>query len=210
MKPCAIVVVVGLAGCSQPGLKGSGKAKAEARPVTGFTAVDASGAVDVEIANGPEPRVEVTGDDNLVPLIDTQSDGSRLVIRNRESVRPVVPLVVRIAAPRISAVTVSGATTVTMHGARDELTVHGDGAATLHGDGAVRQLTVDASGACTLDLDQLTAERARVESSSAATVSVDVTRALDVRVSGAATVNYRGDPPELKRDVSTAGTLTKR
>jgi hypothetical protein len=88
------------------------------------------------------------------------------------------------------------------------ISVHG--AATLHGDGAVKQLTVETAGAGTLDLDRLTAERATVRASGSATVDVSVTQALDVHVSGAGTVNYRGNPPELKQDVSGAGTLRKR
>jgi len=211
MKAYGLVVVVGLSGCWQEGVKGSGKAKVEVRPVAGFTAIDISGAIDVEVVIAPEPRVEVSGDDNLVPLIDTQIGSRGLAIRNRERVRPQVPLVVRVAAPKIVMVAASGATTVTMHGMQDDqLTIHVDGAATLHGDGTVHQLTVDASGAGTLDLDRLVAERASVTSSGAGTVSVNATQALDVHVSGASTVTYRGDPPDVKRAVSTAGTLSKR
>jgi hypothetical protein len=217
MKAYALVVLVGVAGCWEgvTGVKGSGNAKTEVRPIAGFGAgpgaVDVSGSLRVEIAIAAEPRVEVSGDDNLIALVDTQVRGDVLVVTNHGSMRPVVPLVVRIAAPRLQAIDASGATTVTLHGMRDnQMSINLQGAATLHGDGAVHELTIDASGAGTLDLDRLTAERARVTASGSATVMVNVTQALDVRVSGAGTVSYSGNPPDVKPDVSGAGSLVKR
>ena len=211
-RSSALVFLIGAVGCWEriEGVKGSGTAKTEVRPVGAFQAVEVSGAVDAEIAIGAEPRVEVSGDDNIVSLIDTKVSGDRLEIGNHGNFRPVVPLVVRVTAPKLTAVTASGATTVTLRGMRDDaMSITAHGAATLHGDGAVKQLTVESAGAGTLDLDRLTAERATVRASGAGTVSVNATQALDVRVSGAGTVNYRGNP-ELKQEVSGAGTLRKR
>jgi len=212
MKTCLVVVVaMVLSGCWREGVKGSGQAKAEVRSVAAFTALDISGAIRVEVTVAPEPRVEVSGDDNLVPLIDTLVDGSSLKIRNRESVRPDVPLVVRVAAPTLTAIAASGATIVALHGRHDDqLAIKIHGAATLRGDGTAQQLTIEASGSGTLDLDQLVAARASVTSSGASTVSVNVSRSLDVHATGASTVTYRGDPPDGTREASTAATLTKR
>jgi hypothetical protein len=210
MKAYALVVLVGMMGCWE-GVKGSGTAKTEVRPVAGFTAIDISGAVNVEIAIAAAPRVEVSGDDNLVPLVETKIAGDSLSITNHGSMRPVVPLVVHVAATRIAAVAVSGASTVALHGVRDDqLSITVQGAATLRGDGAVHQLKVGVSGAGTLGLEGLTAERASVEADGSATVAVDVTQALDVHVSGASTVTYHGNPPDVKQDVSGAGSLVKR
>ena len=207
------VLIVGgmIASCTEAGPRGSGNARAEVRPVAAFSALEVSGVVGVELALGPEVRVELSGDDNLLPLVDTQIGGTVLTIRNREAVRAVAPLVARITAPRIAAVTASGASRVTLHGMHGEplaITVHG--AATVRGDGAIPELAVHASGAGTVDLDGLTAERARVTAAGSATVAVDVTRALDVRVSGAGKVSYRGSPPSVTQEVSGAGSLVKR
>jgi hypothetical protein len=216
MNAYAWVGVIGLVaatGCweGMTGVKGSGNAKTEARKVDGFSAVDVSGSVHVELAIAAQPSVEVSGDDNLVAMIDTQVHGDVLSIGNHGNMRPVVPLVVRVSATRIAKVTASGATTVAVHGVHgDQLAITVEGAATLRGDGAVHQLTVDTSGAGTLDLEHLTAERASVKASGSGTVTIDVTQALDADVSGAGTVNYHGNPPDVKKDVSGAGSLVKR
>lgn len=46
--------------------------------------------------------------------------------------------------------------------------------------------------------------------SGSANVVVAVSRALDVHISGSATVTYRGDPPDVKQDISGSGRLVKR
>lgn len=46
--------------------------------------------------------------------------------------------------------------------------------------------------------------------SRSANVMVAVSRALDVHISGSATVTYRGDPPDVKQAISGSGRLVKR
>lgn len=210
MKTCVLVLLVG---CSfgGSGVPGSGTPKTELRPASGFTVIAVSGAITVDAGSAAEPRVEISGDDNLVPLIKTEVQGERLTIANHSSLKPKVPLVIRVGAPRITELAVSGASTVVLHDVRgDSLKLGLEGASKLRADGAVQQLTVDAQNASDADLDQLAVERATVQVSGASEAEVAVSKALDAHVAGASTLSYRGDPPELKRDVSGTSKLVKR
>jgi Putative auto-transporter adhesin, head GIN domain len=207
MKRCVLIV---LAGCSWIGVEGSGKPTREVRPVTGFSAIDISSAINAEIAIGAAERVEISGDDNLVPLVATEVNGKRLVIETRKRVRPKLPLVARITALRLGALDVSGSSNVALHGVHeDRLALDLSGSAVIRGDGTVGQLDIDVSGSGSLELDQLAAERASVTVSGSGNVVLAVSRALDVHISGSATVTYRGDP-EVKQDISGSGRLVKR
>jgi hypothetical protein len=211
MKTCVLVVLAGCSFGGFSGVAGSGQPKTELRPVSGFTALAVSGAITVDIGIAPDPRVEISGDDNLVPLITTEVHGDRLEIRNGKELRPKVPLVIRIAVPRVTEVAVSGASSVVLHDVRgDNLKLVLDGASKLRADGALHQLTVDVAGASDADLDKLAAERASVTVSGSSEADVAVSKALDAHVHGAAQLNYRGDPPELKQDVGGAGHIAKR
>lgn len=208
MKACALIV---LAGCSWTGVVGSGKAKREVRPVAAFDEIDISGAVDTEIAIAADSRVEISGDDNLVPLVTTKVDGTRLEIDTQKTMRPKLPLVAHITVPRLTAVRVSGSSDVSLHGVHDdslELSVHGSG--NIRGDGAVHQLRIDVNGSGDLDLDQLAAERASVRLSGSGDVAVAASQALDVHISGSGDVTYRGDPPELKKHITGSGDVVKK
>jgi hypothetical protein len=211
MKTCVLLL---LAGCSLGGITGvagSGTPKTELRPATGFTAVAVSGSIAVDIGTAGEPRIEISGDDNLVPLITTEVSGTRLAIRNQKEIRPKVPLVIRIAAPQITELSLSGASSAVLHDVHaDGLKLELHGASKLRADGAVHQLTLDAGDASDADLDQLAVERATVKVSGSSEAEVAVSKALDAHTQGASALTYRGDPPELKQDAGGASKITKR
>lgn len=206
------LVWVVLAACSSvTGVKGSGAAKSEVRPIAGaFDAIDIGGAFDAEITVGSEPRVELSGDDNLLPLITTELDGHTLRIGSKQNLRPSLKLIARITAPQLTAVDVSGSADVKVHGARgDRLALHISGSGDLRGDGAVHELAVEVSGSGDLELASLTAERAHVRISGSGEADVAVSQNLDVDISGSGTVRYHGDPA-IKKSISGAGDLVKQ
>ena len=211
MKPHALLVLAGCNLVGFTGVTGSGTAKSEVRPAAGATEVAVSGALSVDVGPGPEAKVEISGDDNLVPLITTEIKGSRLEIGSKKSMRSKVPLVIRVSLPTLVAASVSGASTVILHDAKaDNLKLAAEGASKLRADGAVGQLTLEASGASDVDLDQLAAGRANATLSGASEAEVAVSKSLDVHLGGASTLKYRGDPPELKQEVKGASSLVKR
>src|SRR5829696_9109223 len=62
------------------GIKGSGVAKSEQRPIAEFTEIDVGGAVNLELTVGPATKLEVTTDDNLLAHVKTESANERLKI----------------------------------------------------------------------------------------------------------------------------------
>lgn len=207
MKIHALVV---LAGCSWTGVPGSGNARSEVRNVPAFSAVDIAGAIDAEITVGPESHVEITGDDNIVPLITSDVRGDQLEIGTRKNVRPSVHLFARITVPRLTGVGLTGSGDIAAHGVQaDHLRVILAGSGTIRADGTTHEAEIDVAGSGTVALDQLAAERASVSVSGSGDVSVAASKALDVSISGSGDVTYRGDP-ELRKRITGSGSVTKR
>jgi hypothetical protein len=207
MKSFAMLV---LAGCSFGGVEGSGKPASEVRQVTGFDALELSGALGAEIAIAAEHRVEISGDDNLVPLVTTELDGRALEIETRKSMRPKLPLVARLAAPRIGAITVAGSSVVTLQGMRgSDLAVNVSGSVELRGNGTVGALALTISGSGEVELESLAAESVTVSVTGSANVAIAASRTLAVQISGSANVTYRGDPVVTK-DISGSGKVVRR
>jgi len=204
-------VVLALVGCGWGGVAGSGKLASEVRPVGRFRDVGVFGAIQAEISDGGTDRVELAGDDNLIPLVITEVDHEHLQVGNRKDLRPTVPLVARISASEIGTVGLSGSGSVALHGLHeDSLTLEVTGSGTVRGDGAVRQLRIDVSGSGTVDLGQLPAERASVTISGSGNVEIAVSRALDVHISGSGAVTYRGDPTAVKTSITGSGHVVKQ
>lgn len=212
MKIWAFVVIAGCSG-SGTGVEGSGKATSDVRPVAGFSAIDIAGPLDAEISFAAAQRVEIAGDDNLVPLVTTDvvtaADGDHLVIGTRQSVQPNLSLVANITVPQISAVTSSGSGKIAIHSVNnDSLSLGLSGSAVISADGTVSQLGIDLSGSGDIELDSVAAARASVTVTGGGNVVIDVSQALDVHVAGSGTITYRGDPT-VTQDITGSGHLVK-
>jgi hypothetical protein len=90
---------------------GSGTLRVEPRPVPAFSQiVQGANNVDVEITRGPVAQVEISGDDNVVPLITTTVTDNRLEIGTTTSagVWKRLPLKIRIVVPTLRALDLNG------------------------------------------------------------------------------------------------------
>lgn len=187
---------------------GSGVKASEVRASEAFEAIEVGGALTVDVEVGPQTRVEVQGDDNLVSKVRTVVEGKTLHIDLSGSVSTELPLVIHVATPSLHELDVGGASTVDVRGIVGErFEVDLSGASTVELRGEVEDLDAEASGASTLRAAALVVQEAEVEASGASKVEVNAARSLDASASGASTIRYQGQPGELQRDVSGASKI---
>ena len=212
---------------TQPAAEGSGKSATELRPAGDVTEVVLSGTGDVVVTQGPAPRVTVTADDNLLPLLATETKGRRLHLRATAAIRPKTKIVYTVVLPRLEAVTVSGAGNVTVERRTDEalkVKLSGAGTATLRdvtyqtlaldlsgagkatAAGSTTRATLKLSGAGKVDAAGLKVNAADVNISGAGQATVWAEAELKTRLSGAGTVKYKGSP-NIEQKVSGAGRV---
>src|ERR1044071_3991834 len=162
---CLLALVAALGGCQWFGKEkgttsGSGTSKVEKRSVQGFTAVDLSGAFEVEITVQKEPSLEIEGDDNLLPLVSTEVNNGVLEIFNRKSFSTKNAIRVRISVPHLDAVSTSGASDIIVTGVKsEEFNVSTSGAGSLKISGEAKAFALQMSGAGEVDAKELRSER---------------------------------------------------
>src|SRR5436190_5064751 len=177
------------------GEKGSGKIVTEKRSLSGFKGVDVGGVFQVEITAGKEFGVEIETDDNLLPLIKTEVNNGVLEIELEKHVSPTGKILVRVSAPDISEMDVSGAANVTLNGVKNSnLAVEASGAAKLKITGETAKLTVASSGAAKIDAGDLKSVNATVDGSGASHIELNVSGELNADLSGASHLTYSGTP----------------
>jgi len=204
-----VAAALGLAGClMQNGVPGSGHATTEARALGPFSHIELSGSADVEVSVGPVQSVEITIDDNLLPIIETKVDGDTLRIGSTKNYDSSLGLKVKIVAPSVEGFAVSGAVNLHAVGLAAKtfsLNISGAGNADLQG--SVDALEVEVSGAAKIHAFDLAAKSVKLELSGAGNAQVTATESLNATVSGAGDVRYRGHPAKVSQDVSGAGTV---
>lgn len=208
---------------------GSGVPATEDRNVGSIRDVELSGVGELTITQGDVPALSVTADDNILPLLETETSGRKLTLRTKSdySLRTKTKIAYALTVPNLEQLTVSGAgnaraekltgdrLAVRLSGAgtvtlREDshksltLTLSGAGHATL--GGTAESVTLKVSGAGDIDAASLQAKAADVQVSGAGTVRLWATDELKARVSGAGGVRYKGSP-KVEPRVSGAGSV---
>ena len=193
------------------GVHGSGSVATEKRDLARFKCVDVGGIFQVEVVAGKTFSVEVEADDNLLSHIETEVRGDTLYIETDRKIKSSNSLHVRITAPDIEKLDVSGVAKVSLSGVNNHtVTVHASGASKVSVSGETSQLNVDISGATKVHADDLKAVNASVEASGASYVGVSVTGELNSDISGASRVEYSGTPASIITKSSGASSVSSR
>jgi putative autotransporter adhesin-like protein len=189
-------------------LFGSGVSKSENRTPGNFTRIEASGSTILEITAGQSSTVvTVTGDDNIVPLVNTTVSGDVLHISTEGIHRTNLPLVVKIGLPTLSGIHASGASKISAINLKgDHFDLDGSGSTKATIGGAVGRLGIKVSGAGHVDAGGLAVKDADVSTSGAGNVEVNASDKLAVRISGAGKVMYHGHPA-VTEHISGAGKV---
>jgi hypothetical protein len=207
---------------------GSGKEARETREIGNFTELDLRGVGSVEVTIGnPRPLV-ISGDDNILPMIETKVTDGRLTIRSTRPVRPVQPLIIKATASDLATIMLSGAgeikatasdlATVILSGAgeiatsgiaNDNLRATLTGAGTITLSGQTSNLAITLTGTGTVDARKLVAKVATVDMSGAGRIDVSPVVSLHVTITGTGTVTYSGEP-KITQKITGVGKLMRR
>jgi hypothetical protein len=210
---CAISAIIFLsfnASCNV--VHGSGKIITEKRALSGFTAIDAGGAIEVEVSQSDSYLVEVEADDNIMPRILTIVENGTLNISMQDKDFDFfnnATVHVKVSMPKISGIELSGAS----HGIAkniktDKLNLEVSGASKLIVSGTASELNSEVSGASKLDAKDLIADNAEVECAGASKAIVHANTTLKIEAEGASKVIYSGSP-KVTEESSGASSIAQ-
>lgn len=209
------------------------QADSEERDLSGFTGIDASGGINVDIRIGDEFLVEVDTDEDLDDIV-TEIRGDTLHLRiEREfwnnggwddyNALIVMPALTELEASGGSDIRVigpvtgdefelsaSGGSDIEIELAVERLEVSVSGGTDVELSGTAGLAIVRSSGGSDLEARDLEAKNAELRASGGSDLVITVTETLDARASGAADITYYGDPEVLDSDESGGSDITHR
>ena len=206
--------------------------QSETRPVGAFSGIKAGEAIDVYLKKGDKEsvKVEVSGD-NLGNVV-TEVVGSYLKIHMRENsfFRSNTSVKVYVTYVKINKIYASSAANVFVEGvlqAEDlelqassaadielkieagDVRVHASSAADIILEGTAKSINADASSSGDIDAYALQVESADVQASSAGSIKLSVSQALEAGASSGGSVRYRGNPSRTNTHSSSGGSVKK-
>jgi hypothetical protein len=190
------------------GVSGSGNVVSEKRAAADFRAIEVGGVFEVEVVAQKEFSVEIEADDNILQFIRTEVKGGTLEISSTERFSTRNPIRVRISAPDIERLDVSGASKINLSELKNEsLHVDASGASKIKVEGQTGDLEIKMSGASRLEAENLKSVNVEVDSSGASSASVFVSGDLKADLSGASSVTYSGNPQNMEKKTSGASSI---
>lgn len=193
-----------------------------------FNSIEIEGAYTLILSQG-SPQLSIETDENLMEYIDTKVNSNKLIIKNSRKIKSSKGINIYLSINSIKKMNLSGAVALKSAGKinLDEFTFEMNGAcnvsmelncfaynaecngsSTLKLLGAANDADIKVNGACDIDNQQMVVENMNLEVNGDAKVKVNVLSKLDVKVKGAADVEYWGSP-EVHKEISGAGSVTK-
>lgn len=178
-------------------LVGSGVIASQSRPVSGFSAVTVSGPLRLVLQQAEVESLEVTADDNVLRVVESEVRGTRLFLgfAPNTSLTRIHEVVCRVTMRVVRDIEASGASRLEISGLDTPgLAVLLSGATLGSASGTVDDLTVDVSGASRWTAGALRSRSVTATVSGAGYGLVRAEDSLVANVSGASMLEYLGDP----------------
>jgi Putative auto-transporter adhesin, head GIN domain len=203
-------LTVFLAGCGLRGIPGNGHITTEQRTIGAFAQIQADGAFDIEWHSGA-PALSIATDGNLLHYVDAEISGDRLRIHSTKRLAPTHSIKVVISSAALSGAHLTGATRLKANQiSGDKFYLKATGASEITVNGSINELLASLTGASELNAKSLQTKIVEISTTGAADAEVTVTETLKVAITGAGSVNYFGNPPNVEKHVTGAGTIKHR
>lgn len=212
-------------------VRGSGKVVSEQRALSGYDAVAVQGPHRVILRQSGHEGVEVSADDNIVPLIETQLENGTLVVRMKKgySVSTRDEMIVTVDLKQLKKVSLSGSGDVLSQALRvpslnvsisgsgdvalnglitDELSVAIAGSGDFTASGQAAQQRYSVSGSGDVRCAKLQGAQVKVKIAGSGDAQVWATATLDASIAGSGDVRYTGDA-KVSKSVAGSGSVTK-
>lgn len=228
-----MLLVISLSSCitiKLNSIKGSGEIAIKEYEVRDFNRLSFSGIGKIIIEQSDKESLKVEAEKNILEVINVAANGSRLDIglkRGYINIIPTKDIIFHLTVVDLQKIDLTGVGSLTCENleterlsidssglgninmgliAEDlEIKISGAGKIVMSGEVDVQE--IDISGVGTYNGRDLVSKDCEIEISGAGRAVVNVTQALDVRMSGVGNVEYIGNPSVTKNISGVGGTI---
>lgn len=197
-------------------VRGNGKKNSETRDVGSFDGVELRGSMNVKLRKTESRSVEIEGEENIIPLIETFVDDGKLVIKYKDdiNVHTTEDVIVHVGATELDEIKVTGAGDITGDGKfenNDEIKVKITGSGNIkldldapsvdagitgsgdiHLTGNTKNIECSTTGSGQIEATGLKAENAKVKTLGSGSISVFASLKIDATINGSGDISYKG------------------
>jgi hypothetical protein len=207
------MVLLAIGGFSTNIIEGNGRLRNEVRNVDRYTSIEVFGSYELDVISQLSPSLEISGDDNILPLITTEVRGNTLYIHVERNIGicPKLKLRIRTSSDRIEKISTDGTNNLRVTQISDRsFNLKQVGTGNTEISGQTNDLAIDINGTVSVNSQNLFSQQSSVKLLGTATVNVHAYKQLSVQILGVGTVNYYGNPSQINKQILGIGSLNKK
>lgn len=186
-------------------IEGNGEVVTQSRLTTEFASVIVEGSVDVNITCCVKPRLEITGDSNIIDLISTTIKSGVLHIECKGSFATQNAIIVNCSTYIVSEASVRGSGDIELLDLdQEQLSLCVQGSGDISTAGKVKRLKAVVQGSGDIDCSDLNALRSDVAVHGSGDIRVRSTETLAAECLGSGDIKVYGNPQQ--RNVREMGS----
>ncbi len=213
-------------------VKGSGNITKEERSINPFKELSVRGSMDVYITQGPSKAAVIEADDNIIPLIELEQEGDKLIVRLKRntSINSSRGMKVYLTTPELEELHLAGSGNAVLENKftnNTEMKLSLSGSGNLRGtinspnidaniagsgdisvDGETQKLDIDIAGSGNFKGSSLMSESADVTIAGSGNANIHASVKLDAKIAGSGNVSYKGSP-QVNSKVAGSGSVRK-
>lgn len=220
MKQVAVLLALAIStisvtSCRKHVLKGGGSVITETRSLADYDEIIADGSLDIEVLPSNKDEVRLTGYQNLVSAFKTDVSNRRLYLEYDDQYINIKQDNVKLTiyTTDMTVFTLNGSGNVVIpQGANTrylELKINGSGNIRLSGGDSLSTLKINVNGSGNVYTKDTDADNVNADISGSGDISLTVHKILNAKISGSGNINYWGNPPTVKIDVTGSGDVRK-
>lgn len=216
--------------CPGENIIGSGTVIEEIRNVGSFNKVDIMCACKLFFRKEAAQNIRIVGEDNILSIIEMRVENDTLVIESEQSYSTNLDIKVYISMEAVKGFTIFGAASIfseedfttdslnleikgagkiELGVAAQAISTHIMGAGSISLWGSAEYHSIEFEGAGDVDAYDLEVKKYDINIIGAGNCRIFVTEELNVEISGAGSVYYRGNPTIINSTISGIGKLVK-
>lgn len=191
-------------------IKGSGKHSEENRALPDFIKIKVIGSVDIIYNQNSATSVKITGDDNIIHLIETNVNGDTLNISTKKSYTSQLPISLQITSPDLHAVFLDGSGKFIIDNINSQqLSIDISGSSDITASGKVNNLDIQLSGSGDVNTKALDANDVTINIIGSGDLRVTAHKKLAATILGSGEISYFGNPGIIEKNIIGVGDIVR-
>lgn len=212
------------------GIDGNGNVKTETRSISEkFNKINSNRGIEVIVEQDSTAEVKVEADENLLKHITTKVENGTLVISSDENIDSAEKMIVHVKTAKINSLeATSGSSIVTKSTIKgtsiqvktssgseikalveyDKVVTESTSGSTINISGKALNVSTASSSGSTTNASDLMANEVDSESTSGSSTDVHALVKLNAKASSGSSIDYKGNPKEVKKEETSGGSVS--